>query len=110
MTAPGYVAAKLVGGDMGILPEASTLGDGERNTFTLTLILRHSDYMQPTELLLTTLLMQKTFQFSLVMLMVEQMSQYHSCLQFHGDETNFAQIQNLFPLFSVAASAADLRL
>jgi hypothetical protein len=30
MTAPGYVAAKLVGGDTGILPEAATLGDGER--------------------------------------------------------------------------------
>lgn len=29
MTAPGYVAAKLVGGDMGILPEASALGDGK---------------------------------------------------------------------------------
>ena len=30
MTAPGYVAAKLVGGDDGILPEASTLSEGEQ--------------------------------------------------------------------------------
>ena len=29
MTAPGYVAAKLVGGDDGILPEASSLSEGE---------------------------------------------------------------------------------
>lgn len=29
MTAPGYVAAKLVGGDDGILPEASSLSEGK---------------------------------------------------------------------------------
>ena len=28
MTAPGYVAAKLVGGEDGILPEASSLSEG----------------------------------------------------------------------------------
>ena len=30
MTAPGYVAAKLVGGDDGILPEASSLSEGDQ--------------------------------------------------------------------------------
>ena len=31
MTAPGYVAARLVGGDDGVLPEASALSEGKVN-------------------------------------------------------------------------------
>ena len=52
MTAPGYVAAKLVGGDMGILPEASTLGEGEGNSLPRP---RDSDDLQFYALVLSIL-------------------------------------------------------